>query len=309
MLANLTPPFRFTHLAAISLLGLLKKNRNAAASAIKHNRFFGWRRAAEALDQGELHLRHYLGPCEPALLRSANGGIKVHEVHAATAFHVVAKLAGNTREAMEWFNLRTNRGKKPLVIRGNERKVFEDAGYFKSVTAFTDDEVNELKARMEIEISKAESVANADVESLPEVVARKCFGDRKGLMDYWKEIGYSPNSDNCWPPPSTTDDRGQASLKSRTWDAAAAPPSDYPAGPMTGTKQQRDPHDNDQIGKKKLPLNGDVRDLCLYLKAKLSDFGSMTACARDFCGTHRIDRSRAEGLLRQAKRFPHLWKS
>ena len=68
-------------------------------------------------------------------------------------------------------------------------------------------------------------------------------------------------------------------------------------------------HDNQQIGKSNLPQNGDVRDLCLYLKAKLSLFSSMAACARDFCKTNETDVSKADDLLRQAKRFRHLWQT
>lgn len=75
------------------------------------------------------------------------------------------------------------------------------------------------------------------------------------------------------------------------------------SGRRTGSR------DNQQNGKNNLPLNGDVRDLCLHLKSKLADFGSMTSCARSFCKTHKIDSTKADNLLRQAKRFPHLWRT
>lgn len=68
-------------------------------------------------------------------------------------------------------------------------------------------------------------------------------------------------------------------------------------------------HDNPKINKDSLPQNGDVRDLCLHLKAKLSGSASKAACTRDFCETNRIDSTKADSLLRQAERFPHLWRT
>lgn len=68
-------------------------------------------------------------------------------------------------------------------------------------------------------------------------------------------------------------------------------------------------HDNRGNVQNSLPQNSDVRDLCLHLKAKLSEYPSMAACARDFCSKNDIDEGKSDVLLRQAKRFPHLWKS
>ena len=75
----------------------------------------------------------------------------------------------------------------------------------------------------------------------------------------------------------------------------------HPESPMTGD-------DSNKKGKNKLPENPDVRDLCLFLKANLSDFPSMEECSRGFCEGRDIPVSKASDLLRQAKRFPQLWK-
>lgn len=66
--------------------------------------------------------------------------------------------------------------------------------------------------------------------------------------------------------------------------------------------------DNLQNAENKLPLNSDVRDLCLYLKAKRTNFATNIECVRDFCRVNKINNKRPEALLRQAQRFPHLWR-
>ena len=66
----------------------------------------------------------------------------------------------------------------------------------------------------------------------------------------------------------------------------------------------------DDNGKKvgnSLPQNSDVSELCRHLKAKRSKFGSEIECARDFCKQNTLDESKAENLMRQARRFRHLW--
>ena len=67
-------------------------------------------------------------------------------------------------------------------------------------------------------------------------------------------------------------------------------------------------HDNQKIGEEKLPLNSDIRDLCLYLKTKQTKFGSNIECVRDFCRVNKITDKKPEYLFRQAQRFPHLWQ-
>lgn len=68
-------------------------------------------------------------------------------------------------------------------------------------------------------------------------------------------------------------------------------------------------HDNKKIGKEKVPLNPDIRDLCDHLRAKRSSFGSNIECARDFCRVNRITDKKPEDLFRQAQRFRHRWET
>ena len=66
-------------------------------------------------------------------------------------------------------------------------------------------------------------------------------------------------------------------------------------------------HDNGKKSENSLPENPDVLELCRHLKAKRSKFGTDIECARDFCRKGLGDESKADNLLRQAKRFRHLW--
>ncbi len=65
--------------------------------------------------------------------------------------------------------------------------------------------------------------------------------------------------------------------------------------------------DNSKKSENNLPENPDVLELCRHLAKKLANFGTMIECARDFCRKNGCEVSKAENLLRQAKRFPHLW--
>ena len=66
-------------------------------------------------------------------------------------------------------------------------------------------------------------------------------------------------------------------------------------------------HDNGKKDIKSLPESPDVLELCRHLKSKLDKFGTMIECARDFCRKNQRGEEKAELLLRQAKRFRHLW--
>lgn len=63
----------------------------------------------------------------------------------------------------------------------------------------------------------------------------------------------------------------------------------------------------------KYPVNQDVRDLCFQLHqcADKIASGQMTAIgvAREFVGETEDQEKIANNILRQAQRFPHLWKS
>jgi hypothetical protein len=69
-----------------------------------------------------------------------------------------------------------------------------------------------------------------------------------------------------------------------------------------------DSADNAKKPENNLPENPDVRDLCLFLKAKRSDFATEIMCARGFCERHGIETEKASSLMRQARRYPHLWR-
>lgn len=75
---------------------------------------------------------------------------------------------------------------------------------------------------------------------------------------------------------------------------------------VAGLMPSRD--DNGKKTENSLPQNGDVSELCRHLKAKAEKFGSEAECARDFCRKNRIEETKASNLLRQARRFGHLWK-
>lgn len=57
-----------------------------------------------------------------------------------------------------------------------------------------------------------------------------------------------------------------------------------------------------------LPESQEVRDLCYKLRKELGEGRSQMAIARELTGESEGDDRRARSLLRQARRFPHLWK-
>lgn len=59
----------------------------------------------------------------------------------------------------------------------------------------------------------------------------------------------------------------------------------------------------------RVPESADVRDLCAMLQKHAGRGKSLIQIARDF--THEKPRKdrKARSLLRQAQRYPHLWKS
>ena len=66
--------------------------------------------------------------------------------------------------------------------------------------------------------------------------------------------------------------------------------------------------DNQKKDGNKQPHNPDVSELCRHLEKKLAGFASENQCARDFCEKNRIPVEKSADLLRQARRFPHVWK-
>lgn len=84
-------------------------------------------------------------------------------------------------------------------------------------------------------------------------------------------------------------------------------PADIDGRQLVEKLAGQDAHDNGNKDKQSLPESPDVLELCRHLKAKLGKFGTMTECARDFCRKNGCEVSKAENLLRQAKRFRHLW--
>ena len=68
-------------------------------------------------------------------------------------------------------------------------------------------------------------------------------------------------------------------------------------------------HDNEQNAENSLPQSPDVLELCRHLQTKLGKSSTMVECARDFCRRNGRDVNDAENLLRQAKRFRHLWRT
>ncbi len=66
--------------------------------------------------------------------------------------------------------------------------------------------------------------------------------------------------------------------------------------------------DDSTFSQNNLPMNDRVTALCRHLKDKRAKFPSEAECARDFCRKKRIAADEAPSLLRQARRFEHLWK-
>ncbi len=66
--------------------------------------------------------------------------------------------------------------------------------------------------------------------------------------------------------------------------------------------------DNTTFFQNNLPMNDKVTALCRHLKDKRAKFPSEVDCARAFCRKKKLDTKKALNLLRQARRFPHLWK-
>ena len=62
---------------------------------------------------------------------------------------------------------------------------------------------------------------------------------------------------------------------------------------------------NRTTGKKTQPDTADVRDLCHLLKKGLPSGKSQIEIALEFTGKKK---KKAESLLRQARRFRHLWQ-
>jgi hypothetical protein len=57
-----------------------------------------------------------------------------------------------------------------------------------------------------------------------------------------------------------------------------------------------------------LPASQEVRDLCRALQKELPNGRSQMVIARELTGESEGDDRKAKSLLRQARRFPHLWK-
>ena len=66
-----------------------------------------------------------------------------------------------------------------------------------------------------------------------------------------------------------------------------------------------EPDSKPDNGKKSLPDSADVRDLCRLLQKGLPTGHTQIEIAREFTGK---DNGKAESLLRQARRFRHLWQ-
>ena len=75
---------------------------------------------------------------------------------------------------------------------------------------------------------------------------------------------------------------------------------------LLGSKSKQD---NGKETENKWPLNPDVKKLCTHLKTHQSEFGTLIGCVRDFLQKRGKDTRKAEGLLRQANRFPHQWRT
>lgn len=111
----------------------------------------------------------------------------------------------------------------------------------------------------------------------------------------------------CWPEPSIESARLKLTGIVAELETAVLVASIESGKKLAEHKTVR-AHDNEKNGEKKLPMNSDIRDLCLYLKAKRIAFGSHIECVRDFCRVNKIKDKKPEDLLRQAQRFPGLWK-
>ena len=71
--------------------------------------------------------------------------------------------------------------------------------------------------------------------------------------------------------------------------------------------QQRQHPDPDW--KPKVPENGDVQLLCLWLKQGLTYGVSQSDIARRFQKEHELSKKKIKFLMTQANRFRHLWAS
>ena len=67
--------------------------------------------------------------------------------------------------------------------------------------------------------------------------------------------------------------------------------------------------DNERKTRQNLPDNADVRDLCHLLAKKRGSGKPLIQIAREFTHETTGDSPKADSLLRQARRYSHLWKS
>jgi hypothetical protein len=294
--------FRKLGFAADELLDCVGKCRADAARAYQRGSAFDWKAAAERLQSVDNAFSRFLVPCKPALKLATAGkpALTVAEVDGKTACQVLERLAANTIKAFWFFWNMTAKGTKKLVIRRGQKNVFDEANLLPSLTALTRSEVRELRKQLESEIPDAEVFALRDHSLHPGEQARETHGVTPLYEPEKTDKRNKPKPSQVRKP--ILDEHGQ--------------PIVYSSLPEFWQQIGYDPkaksslsHDKHQKGKNSLPQNADVRDLCLHLKAKLAESPSIAACARDFCTTHSIEANECDGLLRQAKRFPHLWKT
>ena len=71
----------------------------------------------------------------------------------------------------------------------------------------------------------------------------------------------------------------------------------------------RNPDKNRTLIQKSQPTSPNVQDLCFRLRKGLKEGVSQIAIAREFTGETSKTAPEAEALLRQARRYRHLWKT
>lgn len=74
-----------------------------------------------------------------------------------------------------------------------------------------------------------------------------------------------------------------------------------------GAGQKDSETDSDQNSAPRLPDTPDVRDLCRLLQKELAKGRTQNEIAREFTGEMPGDDKKAQSLLRQARRYRHLW--
>jgi hypothetical protein len=80
------------------------------------------------------------------------------------------------------------------------------------------------------------------------------------------------------------------------------------AGPQKRAPESTGGADNVEKSRKIMPDNADVRDLCQLLEKHLKTGKSQRQIAREFTGERPGKDRKAQSLLRQARRFRHLWE-